>query len=128
MPANLTPQYHKAEDAYSRAQSAGERLAGVEEKLGTAPKRRGTDKLQADLKHKMKEARDEIPAEKKAPRGGAHSKRIPRQGAGTVVVVGAPNSGKSRLVRDLTGAPVEVADYPYTTREPAPGMMRWRDV
>jgi len=128
MPANLTPQYHKAEEAYRKAQSPEDRLHCLEEMLRTIPKHKGTDKLQADLKHKMKEVREEIAAEKKSPRGGPTHRRIPHQGAGTVVVLGAPNSGKSRLVRDLTGAHVEVADYPFTTREPAPGMMRWRDV
>jgi uncharacterized protein len=128
MPANLTPQYHKAEEAFRRAQSAEDRLHCLEEMLRTIPKHKGTDKLQADLKHKMKEVREEIASEKKSPRGGAVSRRIPRQGAGTVVVLGGPNSGKSRLVKELTGAHVEVADYPFATREPAPGMMRWEDV
>jgi uncharacterized protein len=127
MPANLTPQYHKAEEAYRRAQSSEDRLHCLEEMLRTIPKHKGTDKLQADLKHKMKEVREEIAAEKKSPRGGSTFRRIPRQGAGTVVVLGGPNSGKSRLVRDLTGAHMEVAHYPFTTREPAPGMMRWQD-
>lgn len=128
MPANLTPQYHRAEEAYRRAQSAEDRLQCLEAMLREMPKHKGTDKLQADLKHKMKEGREEIAAEKKSPKGGAVSRRIPRQGAGTVVVLGAPNSGKSRLVKELTSANVEVADYPFTTREPAPGMMRWEDV
>jgi ribosome-interacting GTPase 1 len=128
MPANLTPQYHKAEDAYRRAQSAEERLHCLEEMLRTIPKHKGTDKLQADLKHRLKEVRDEIAVEKKSPRGSAASRKIPRQGAGTIVVLGGPNAGKSRLVKELTGANVEVADYPFTTREPAPGMMRWNDV
>jgi len=128
MPANLTPQYHKAEEAYRRAQSPEERLNCLEEMLRTIPKHKGTDKLQADLKHKMKEVREEIAVEKKSPRGAAASRRIPRQGAGTVVVLGAPNAGKSRLVKELTGANLEVAAYPFTTREPAPGMMRWQDV
>src|SRR5262249_49474366 len=33
------------------------------------------------------------------------------------------NSGKSQLVRCLTHALPGVADYPYTTRHPIPGMM-----
>src|SRR6476660_8775127 len=111
MPANLTPQYHKAEEAYRRAQASEDRLQCLEEMLRTIPKHKGTDKLQADLKHKMKELREEIAAEKKTPRGGTTLRRIPRQGAGTVVVLGGPNSGKSRLVGELTGANLEIADY-----------------
>jgi hypothetical protein len=42
--------------------------------------------------------------------------------------VGPPNSGKSMLVRQLTHAMPEVADYPFTTRVPLPGMMRFEDI
>ena len=42
--------------------------------------------------------------------------------------MGPPNSGKSLLVRRLTHAMPEVADYPFTTRAPLPGMMLFEDV
>jgi ribosome-interacting GTPase 1 len=126
MPANLTPQYQKAEAEYRRAQSAEERSAGLERMLQLIPKHKGTERLQADLKSRLKEARAEAHAEKSAPKG-TRSFRIPRQGAGTIILVGAPNSGKSRLLKDLTSAHPEVAAYPFTTREPLPGMMRWKD-
>jgi len=127
MPANLTPQYQKAEAEYRRAQSAEERSACLERMLQLIPKHKGTERLQADLKSRLKEARAEAHAEKAAPKG-TRSYRIPRQGAGTVILVGAPNSGKSRLLKELTSAHPEVAAYPFTTREPLPGMMRWKDV
>ena len=51
-----------------------------------------------------------------------------KEGAGQVVLVGPPNGGKSLLVRRLTHATPEVADYPFTTRVPLPGMMPFEDV
>ncbi len=127
MPANLTPQYSKAEDEYRRAQSPVEQVACLEEMLKLIPKHKGTEKLQADLKSRLKEAREAAEQEKKAPKKGK-SYRFPRQGAGQVLILGAPNSGKSRLLKELTHAEPEVAPYPFTTREPLPGMMPWEDV
>jgi ribosome-interacting GTPase 1 len=126
MPANLTPQYSKAEEAYRKAQSPQERVECLEQMLQLIPKHKGTEKLQADLKTRLKEAREEAHEEKKAAKPGK-SYRIPRQGAGTVVLIGGPNAGKSRIVAELTNAHPEVAPYPFTTREPQPGMMAWED-
>jgi len=126
MPANLTPQYQKAEQEYRRAHSPAEQVQCLQRMLQLIPKHKGTEKLQADLKTRLKEARAETESEKQAPRTG-RSHRIPRQGAGQVVLLGPPNSGKSRLLAELTAAEPEVADYPFTTRESLPGMMAWED-
>ena len=126
MPANLTPQYHKAEAEYRRANSPEERVACLQEMLRLIPKHKGTDHLQADLKTRLKEAKLEALSEKKAGKAG-RSFRIPRQGAGTIVLIGAPNSGKSRVLGELTNAEPQVADYPFSTHEPMPGMMPWED-
>ncbi|MFO0947463.1 MAG: TGS domain-containing protein [Planctomycetota bacterium] len=128
MPANLTPQYSKAEEEYRRAQTAEEKVVCLERMLQLIPKHKGTEKLQADLKTKLKETRDEVTEEKKTSAKKGKSARLPRQGAGQVILVGAPNSGKSRILAELTHAKPEVAPYPFTTRELMPGMMPWEDV
>ena len=127
MPANLPPQYFDAEKTFRAAKSPGEKIAALEEMLAIMPKHKGTDHLQADLKTRLKETRAELQTEKTAGKS-TRSYRIPRQGAGQVILLGAPNAGKSRVLAELTNATPEVAEYPFTTREPLPGMMPWEDV
>jgi ribosome-interacting GTPase 1 len=43
-------------------------------------------------------------------------------------VIGPPNSGKSLLVARLTGARTRVADYPFSTLNPVPGMLPYKDI
>jgi ribosome-interacting GTPase 1 len=128
MPANLPPQYSKAEEEYRRASTPAERLEKLREMFRLLPKHKGTEKLQSDLKQKISRARDEIEGAKHAGKKSGVSHRIPHEGAGQVVLVGGPNAGKSALLAALTNAHPEIAAYPFTTRSPQPGMMAWEDV
>lgn len=130
MPANLTQQYKKAEDAYRRAQSPEEELKWLQIMLAEMPKHKGTDHLQAKLKSQISDTKKEIEAQKSGGKksGAGKSFKIPRQGAGTAVILGGPNAGKSQLLATLTRATPEVAPYPFTTQQPQPGMMQWEDV
>jgi uncharacterized protein len=128
MPANLTPQYKKAEEEYRRAQTPDEELRCLELMLREIPKHKGTDKLQAELKAKISKAKQETEQAKKSGKKGHHGPHIQRQGAGRAIILGGPNAGKSSLLAKLTRATPEIAQYPFTTREPQPGMMPWEDV
>lgn len=126
MPANLTPQYMEAEKRFKQATSLEEKVAALEEMMATIPKHKGTEKLQAELKKKMSALRKETEQHKKS--GRRDSYLVEREGARQLALVGAPNSGKSQLLRILTNATPEVADYPYTTRIPIPGMLLFENV
>jgi len=128
MAANLTPQYLKAQEAYRRAATAEEELKWLEVMYKEIPKHKASEKMQSDLKTKISLAKKAVEGEKKAAANKSQpGVSIPRQGAGTCIILGGPNAGKSRLLAALTRATPEVAPYPYTTRTPLPGMMAWED-
>ncbi|MCA9036032.1 MAG: 50S ribosome-binding GTPase [Planctomycetaceae bacterium] len=121
MPANLTPQYQKAEREFRRAQTPADQIDCLQRMLQLIPKHKGTERLQASLKTRLKEANQQLSA---AINTRSTSQfRLPRQGAGRIVIVGPPNSGKSQLLRSMTRATPEVSPWPFTTREPSPGML-----
>ncbi len=127
MPANLTPDYFKAEEWYRSAQTNEEKILALERMLAVMPKHKGTDGLKADLRRKLSALRESATQQKKS---GKHADifHVPRTGAGQVVLVGLPNTGKSSLLAALTNAKVIVADFPFATHAPVPGMVKYEDV
>jgi ribosome-interacting GTPase 1 len=126
VPANLTPEYLEAEKRFRLAKTVPEKMEALEEMLAVIPKHKGTEKLQADIKRRLSKLRGEM--RRKGGPQRAYLYTVDRQGAGQVALVGPPNSGKSSLVASLTNALPEVADYPFSTRKPLPGMMSFEDV
>lgn len=126
MPANLTPQYYAAEEKYRKAVTPEEKTEALQEMLSVMPKHKGTEKLQADLKKRLSQLREE--SQKKKQKGGYNPFHVEKQGAGQVVLAGCPNTGKSSLVTALTRAKVKVADFPFTTTLPATGMIPFEDI
>jgi hypothetical protein len=59
-------------------------------------------------------------------RGSGHY--VKKEGAGQVILVGLPNAGKSQLVAAVTEAAPIVADYPFSTQTPTPGMMSFENI
>ena len=125
MPANLTPQYRAAEAKFKAAHSPEERRVALEEMLATIPKHKGTEKMQADLKRRMARLRQE--EEVRTAKHG-HAVKVEAEGAAQIVLVGPPNCGKSSLLAVLTHAEPAIADYPFTTTRPQPGMLAFEDV
>jgi ribosome-interacting GTPase 1 len=126
MPANLTPAYFKAEQWYRQATTAEEKILALEQMLAVMPKHKGTDKLKADIRQKLSVIREG--EEKRRKSGGVDIFHIPRGGAGQIVLLGMPNTGKSSIVGLLSDAKVHIADFPFATNAPVPGMMHFEDV
>jgi ribosome-interacting GTPase 1 len=128
MPANLSPEYKAAETAFRKAREPRERLDGLREMLRTIPKHKGTERLQADIKARIKELTAEIETAHKGGRHGGPPLAVHREGAAQVALIGAANAGKSLLHARLTGSEAASAPYPFTTQFPMPGMLAHEDV
>ncbi len=128
MPANLTPDYLAAEEKFKKARTPEDKIEALEEMLAKIPKHKGTEKLQADIKSKLAKMKKQSEKKGGGPARRKEAYHISREGAGRVVLVGAPNTGKSLLFSTLTSAVSEVQDYPFTTRKPLPGMMAFEDI
>jgi ribosome-interacting GTPase 1 len=127
MPANLTPQYRKAESAYRQAESPQVELDCLQRMLREIPKHKGTDRLQGDLKAKIAKLKLALLRPSNTTGAKGLTTKLPKQGAGRVLLLGAPNAGKSQLLATLTHAKPEIAPYPFTTQLPMPGMMSFED-
>src|SRR6516225_7522433 len=80
MAANLTPQYLEAEAEYKKAQTAEERLACLKKMYALLPKHKASEKLQAELKTKISEARGEANMSARARKKAASVTRSQNRG------------------------------------------------
>jgi ribosome-interacting GTPase 1 len=126
MPANLTPEYFKAEQWYRTAGTNDEKILALERMLAVMPKHKGTDHLKADLRRKLSKLKEAAAQKSKA--SVIDIFHVPRTGSGQIVLLGTPNCGKSSIVAALTNAKVNVADFPFATHGPVPGMAKFEDV
>lgn len=128
MPANLTPEYIKADKWFRSATTNDEKLLALEQMLRVIPKHKGTEHMRADLRKKISRLKDAGDEQKKA--GGKHVDifHVPRSGAGQVALIGTPNCGKSSILGALTKAKVHIADFPFATAAPVPGMAKFEGV
>ncbi len=127
MAANLTPQYLEAHKKLRTAVTPAEKIEIYEELLRLIPKHKATEKMVAQHRSMIAKLKEEMLKPSASGKTGV-SYLIPKQGAGQVILVGPPNSGKSSLIKALTGAEPEIGDYAFTTRTPAPYMMKFENI
>ena len=129
MPANLPPTYYKLKHEHEAAKTDAERLVLLEEMLRIIPKHKGSEKVVADLRRRIARIKkgESAAGGKKGARKG-YSEHIPKQGAGQIVLLGPPNSGKSQLLATFTKAKPDVSPTPYTTTTPLIGMLRYENI
>ncbi|MCP4703352.1 MAG: TGS domain-containing protein [candidate division Zixibacteria bacterium] len=131
MPANLPPQYYTLDREFKKERDPFERLRMARELLRIMPKHKGTDKLQAEMKAKialLKKETESGGTKKHGARKVDPYSHFDNEGAGQIVLIGPPNSGKSSILDTMTNCNPAIGDYPYTTRFPMAGMTMYQSV
>lgn len=127
MPANVTNEYALAERKYTEAKTDEERLAALQEMLRTAPKHKGSENLIAEITKKMKKVKERMEKkEEQKKKTTVKGIAVKKEGIGQIALIGFPNSGKSTVLKALTNVDIEIASYPFTTKEPKPAMMPFK--
>jgi len=129
LPANLPAEAKKKWEEVSSARSPQEKIEKLREFLSLVPKHKGTENLRAQAKRKIAILRREITEKKRKKTGkGGPKFFVEKEGDAQIVVLGPTNVGRSSLLSLLTNAKVAISEYPYTSREPTPGMFQYQDL
>jgi len=124
MPINAGPEYFLAEKKYLESKTREEKIEALQEMIRAIPKHKGTETQLALLKKRLAKLKSQ-----KSIKAKSRPKfSIRKLSAAQVCIIGLTKSGKSSLLKVLTGKNVEIADYPYTTKEPNVGMMTFGDI
>ncbi len=129
MPANLPPEAYAKLAKYSEARSVEEKIKALEEFISAVPKHKGAENLLLWARKRLAELKEELEEQRRRKKsGGGPRIFIEKEGAAQIAVIGPPNTGKSSLLSVLTGAKTKIADYPFTTNLPVPGMLKYQDI
>ncbi len=128
MPANVTNDFVHAQEKYENAKTLVEKLAALEGMKSLAPKHKGGENLRAEINRKISLIRNEMEKEKKqaSKRGGGQTLAVKKEGAGQIVLVGLPSSGKTTFFNEMTGLHMPVGSYGFTTAKPDMGMVDFK--
>ena len=106
-----------------------EKIRKLQEFLSLVPKHKGTESLRNHSKRKIASLKEEIVDKKRKKTGvGRSSFFVEKEGDTQIVILGFTNVGRSSIISILTNAKIEISSYPYTTKEPTPGMFQYQDL
>ena len=129
MPTNLPVPAKKKWNEASLARTPQEKLEKLEEFLSLIPKHKGTEKLRGQVRRQISTLQKEL-EERRRRRAGRGGPKffLEKEGAAQIIILGPTKAGRSSLLTSVTNAKTEVSNYPYTTREPVPGMLQFEDL
>src|SRR3989344_1402659 len=128
MPINADFHYQKAEEEYLAADSTEKKILALKKMMTLSPKHKSAESLQMQLKNRLAKLKELAEKESKQKKSGRSKFSIKKEGAALICILGVPNSGKSTLLKKLTGVDVKIADYEFTTTQPEVGILDYHGV
>lgn len=121
---NQGPEYFAAEKKYFAAETLEEKIFYLKEMMRNFKKHKGSEKMLAELRTRLKKLVEKQDKAKKSSKGKKGIKKEHFQ----CVLLGLPNSGKSSLLSRLTNAKPKISSYAFTTTYPEIGTMDYQGV
>ena len=131
MPTNLPPEAMDKWEDVEAARTPKEKMDAMIEFLKFVPHHKGTMKLRGEMNRKIALIRDDLEKKKRMGTGkssGGPKLFIEKAASAQVALVGMTNVGKSCLMNATTNSKVRVTPTPFSTHEPVPGIMSFKDV
>jgi len=125
MPTNVSFEYAIAESKYDAAKTDDEKIIALQDMISKAPSHKGGENLRKELSRKLSALKTRIIKQAAAAKKSGNTINIKKEGAGQIVVVGLPNSGKSTFLSYFTNAKPLIAPYPFTTKRPEVGVLNF---
>ncbi len=125
MPINASPHYERAEREYLAAETTEQKIRALKKMLSLAPKHKGAENLNAQLKRRLAKLRYTKEKEIKQKKGGKVGIKKEDMQA---VIIGETNTGKSSLLSMLTNAKPDISPTNFSTKQPVVGMMDYQGV
>ncbi|MBN1328220.1 MAG: 50S ribosome-binding GTPase [Candidatus Heimdallarchaeota archaeon] len=125
MSTNLSPEAKLAEQEYNEATTLDDKIVKLEKFISLVPKHKATEKLVARLRSRLVKYKSEVEEKRRRQRSLSKGPSwvVPKDGDAQVSFVGIANTGKTQLLKVLSGANVKPTDYPYSTDKPDPGVL-----
>jgi uncharacterized protein len=131
MPTNLPPEAMDKWELIEQAHSPKEKMEAMQEFLRYVPHHKGTMKLRGEMNRKIALIKMDLEDRKRKGTGkssGGPKLFIEKGAMAQVALIGMTNVGKSCLMNITTNSKVQVTPTPFSTHEPVPGIMNYKDM
>lgn len=128
MPTNLPPEARAKWIKVMEAKTTEEKIKALEEFISAVPKHKGTENLMYWATRRLSQLKEEAELAKRKKASTGLKFYIEKEGAAQLVMLGEPLSGKTSLLARLTNAKPLATGYPYSTKLPQPGMLKYEDI